>query len=188
MNCNYRPLAFWFSSLLNNLKVLRVLMFSWFLLLLEWEVFSFGHVSLMSPCEEMASLCVIRFQFMYTNHAMNIAWMDSGASCNNSFVNSSCSQWWNIIISFSTSWCWDSKWRLSDRRSLWRHPGMTSIQVCASKIEPRKLSWHHLSLVGAFQEGSMSGEGTSTSGTLSNFHHLPFSCKLELHTRNSLVR
>jgi hypothetical protein len=28
MNCNYRPFAFWFSSLLNNLKVLRVLMFS----------------------------------------------------------------------------------------------------------------------------------------------------------------
>jgi hypothetical protein len=28
MNCNYRPLAFWFSSLLNNLKVLRVLTFS----------------------------------------------------------------------------------------------------------------------------------------------------------------
>jgi hypothetical protein len=30
------------------------------------------------------------------------------------------------------------------------------------------------------QEGSMSGQMTSTSGTLSNFHALPFSCKLEL--------
>jgi len=34
----------------------------------------------------------------------------------------------------------------------------------------------------------MSGQMTSTLETLSNFHPLPFSCKLELHTHNSLVR
>jgi len=37
-------------------------------------------------------------------------------------------------------------------------------------------------------EQMQDGQMTSTSGTLSNFHPLPFSCKLELHTRNSLVR
>jgi hypothetical protein len=37
-------------------------------------------------------------------------------------------------------------------------------------------------------EQMQDGQMTSTSGTLSNFHPLPFSCKLELHTCNSLVR
>jgi hypothetical protein len=37
-------------------------------------------------------------------------------------------------------------------------------------------------------EQMQDGQMTSTSGTLSNFHPLPFRCKLELHTRNSLVR
>jgi hypothetical protein len=65
---------------------------------------------------------------------------------------------------------------------------LTSIQVCASRIEPPNPSLHCLSLVGAFQEGSMSRHMISTLGTSSNFHPPPFNCKLEHHTCNSLAR